>query len=67
VFRFVADHCEFEGVRLKPDNFKPQTPFRELMRLWNQRLPTDHAWRYTSVQNFWRDFSATKKALFHHI
>lgn len=67
VFRFVAEHCEFEGVRFVPGAFKPQSSWRELMDLWNQRLTKDHKWRYEDVRNFRRDFSEAKKALFHHI
>ena len=59
VFKFVAERGEF-----RDGHFEHGLSWRSLMELWNRRLPKKHAWCYTNVRNFSRDFRSAKEALF---
>jgi hypothetical protein len=66
VFRFVVEQSEIEVVSEKENLGKLVLPdsWRELQKLWDDPLPTDHAWRYgeNGWRNFHRDFMRGQKA-----
>ncbi|PLS85656.1 MAG: hypothetical protein CYG60_11450 [Actinobacteria bacterium] len=67
VFRFVVERSEVKVVSEKESLGKLvlSLSWRELRKLWDDHLPTNHAWRYgeEGTRNFYRDFTRGQKAV----
>ena len=67
VFRFVVEQAEIAVISEKENLGKLVLPdsWRELRKLWDDHLPTDHAWKYgeNGWRNFQRDFKRGQEAV----
>lgn len=67
VFRFVVERSEVKVVSEEESLGKLVLPlsWRELRKLWDDHLPTNHSWRYEEkgTRNFYRDFMRGQKAV----